>query len=61
MKLAERLIRGTPSPDEFAMFNREVVYVTARARAVLGWSPRVTVDEGLKLTNAWVRAQGLAS
>jgi nucleoside-diphosphate-sugar epimerase len=59
MKLAERLIRGTPSPDELAMFDRDVVYTTTKARARLGWTPRVTVDEGLKLTNAWVRAQGL--
>lgn len=59
MKLAERLIRGTPSPDEFAMFSRDVVYRTTKARTMLGWIPRVTVDEGLKITNAWVRAQGL--
>jgi nucleoside-diphosphate-sugar epimerase len=59
MKLAERLIRGTPSPEEFALFDREVVYRTHKASTVLGWTPRITVDEGLKMTNAWVRAQGL--
>jgi nucleoside-diphosphate-sugar epimerase len=59
MKLAERRIKGTPSPAELDFYSRDVVYTTAKAREVLGFVPHVTVDEGLKITNAWVRAQGL--
>jgi nucleoside-diphosphate-sugar epimerase len=29
----------------------------ARARALLGWEPRVEVDEGLRLTIEWFRGR----
>ncbi len=29
-----------------------------KARQVLGWTPRVNLDEGMKLTEAWLRQEG---
>ena len=34
------------------------VYNTGKAKRVLGWSPRVSIDEGFHRTEAWLRATG---
>lgn len=38
---------------------RRAVYPNDRARAVLGWEPRVGLDEGLSRTRDWLRSEGL--
>jgi nucleoside-diphosphate-sugar epimerase len=38
---------------------RRGTYSVAKARELLGWSPRMPVDEGLDRTIAWLRAEGL--
>jgi nucleoside-diphosphate-sugar epimerase len=40
---------------------RKGTYATAKARRLLGWEPRVGVDEGLERTVAWLREQGFAA
>ena len=35
------------------------VYSTDKARLLLGWSPRISLDEGLRRTQAWLRAIGM--
>jgi len=47
--------------------NREVVktfrshnsFSNARARSVLGWEPAINFEQGMKRTEAWLRAEGL--
>ena len=35
-----------------------VTYTNRRAREVLGWTPRVTLAEGMRRTEAWLRTNG---
>jgi len=37
---------------------RRAAYSTAQARSVLGWEPRVDLDEGMLRTEAWLRTGG---
>ncbi len=39
--------------------SRRAVYPNTRARELLGWEPQVDLDEGLRRTEAWLRASGL--
>jgi nucleoside-diphosphate-sugar epimerase len=47
-------------------FNRDVVrtlhsrnsFSNQKARALLGWEPRVDFEEGMQRTEAWLKAQG---
>jgi nucleoside-diphosphate-sugar epimerase len=38
---------------------RRAVYPNARAREVLGWRPRVTLEDGMARTEDWLREAGL--
>jgi nucleoside-diphosphate-sugar epimerase len=55
------LMRLTPglNADDLIFLMRRAVYPNARAREVLGWEPRVTLDEGMKRTEEWLREAGL--
>jgi len=55
MKWAEGMIRTTPSSQEFALYGRDVFYSGTRAAAALGYQPRVTMEEGVRLSAAWLR------
>jgi nucleoside-diphosphate-sugar epimerase len=39
--------------------SRKAVYSNRRARELLGWEPRVTLEEGMRRTEEWFRAEGL--
>jgi dTDP-glucose 4,6-dehydratase len=63
LELAKRIIRlcrsaseivFRPLPEDDPKVRQPDI---ARARALLGWEPRVDVDEGLALTLAWFRRQ----
>ena len=62
LELAKRIVRVTGSTSEivFGPLPEDDPKVRqpdiARARAVLGWEPRVDTDEGLRLTIDWFRA-----
>jgi nucleoside-diphosphate-sugar epimerase len=38
---------------------RQCTYSIARARAVLGYEPRVGLEEGMQFTEAWLRSSGI--
>ncbi|CAG0951566.1 UDP-glucose 4-epimerase [Anaerolineae bacterium] len=51
-------LRGDPT-DAMGMIKyigRDVVYRTKLAQERLGWSPRYTLEEGMKLTEPWLRS-----
>ena len=54
------LMRLTPgvNPDDLIFLMRRAVYPNARAREVLGWEPRVTLEEGMVRTEDWLRRRG---
>jgi nucleoside-diphosphate-sugar epimerase len=59
--LLRPLMRLTPGvdPDDLQFLMRRAVYPNARARDTLGWSPRVTLEEGMRRTESWFREVGL--
>ena len=55
------LMRLTPGidADDLIFLMRRAVYPNARAREMLGWEPRVTLDDGMARTENWLREVGL--
>jgi len=53
-----RLMPGV-DPDDLVFLMRRATYPNARAREVLGWRPSVTLDEGMRRTEHWLRQEGL--
>jgi nucleoside-diphosphate-sugar epimerase len=55
------LMRLTPgvNADDLIFLMRRAVYPNARAREVLGWEPRVTLEDGMARTERWLREVGL--
>jgi nucleoside-diphosphate-sugar epimerase len=65
--LAQRIKRLSGAPGEIVFQPLHYADVELRipnvekARTVLGWEPRVELDEGLEKTIAWYRTRALAS
>jgi len=59
---AAALVTGAPArghrPD-IAYFMRQSRYSTKQAREVLGWNPRVSLEEAMRDTEAWLTEAGL--
>jgi nucleoside-diphosphate-sugar epimerase len=58
--LLRPLMRLTPGvdPDDLQFLRRHAVFPNARAREVLGWEPEVTLAEGMRRTEGWLRETG---
>jgi nucleoside-diphosphate-sugar epimerase len=55
-------LRGAPNevtPDAIDYFMRRGTYSIARAREVLGYEPAVSLEEGMRRTEEWLRAEGM--
>jgi nucleoside-diphosphate-sugar epimerase len=55
-------IAGRPADvtrEAIRYISRRAVYPNDRARELLGWEPRVTIDEGMRRTEVWLRTEGL--
>ena len=62
MEKAAKLTGKPPMATQFALdytMLRTHGYSTRRAREELGWEPRVALDEGMRRTEQWFRAEGL--
>lgn len=64
--IIQRAARLTPgdnevNPASLRYMLRRGTYSNHKARRVLGWEPRVGVEEGLSRTVAWLREQGFGS
>lgn len=60
----ELAARFTGKPPTFTrnaitFVSRKAGYSNRRARELLGWEPKVTLDEGMRRTEAWFRREGL--
>ena len=55
------LMRVTPGvdPGDLQFVRRHAVFPNARAREILGWEPKVTLEEGMRRTEAWLREEGM--
>lgn len=60
-ELVARLTGRPPSVSRNAivLISRRAVYPNERARQLLGWEPRVDLEEGMRRTEAWLREEGL--
>ena len=62
--LLELRARATGEPadvtrEAIRYITRRAVYPNDRARELLGWEPSVQLGEGMRRTEAWLRAEGL--
>ena len=60
----ETVARITGKPPFFTRYaitfvSRRAAYSNSRAREVLGWEPKVPLEEGMRRTADWFRAEGL--
>jgi nucleoside-diphosphate-sugar epimerase len=55
-----RGVRDEASPDAMYMFARPGAYSIEKARRLLGYAPRVTLAEGMRRSEDWLRAIGEA-
>lgn len=60
MKIAEGMIKKTPTTAEFTMFSRSVSFSTHKAEELLGYRPAFSMAEALPLSVAWLRHNGYA-
>lgn len=47
------------TPEAIVYVSRRASYPNARAREVLGWTPRVELADGMERCRAWAQAEGL--
>jgi 2-alkyl-3-oxoalkanoate reductase len=61
LEVVARLTGGEPELGRDAVWyvSRRAVFPNTRAREELGWEPRVSLDEGMRRTEAWLRGQAL--
>lgn len=61
--LLRRVMRVVPGidPGDIQFLMRRAVYPNARAREVLGWEPKVSLAEGMRRTESWLRETGRLS
>lgn len=59
MKVTESSLRLTPTSDQLKLYGLDAKYHIDKARAVLGYAPKVGISEGLAHSVAWLRQQGL--
>ncbi|HLF28293.1 MAG TPA: NAD-dependent epimerase/dehydratase family protein [Anaerolineae bacterium] len=55
-----KLIRRPPlgTPESIKFLTGSCRYSNAKAQRLLGWSPRVSLDEGMRRTETWLRESG---
>ena len=51
--------RAEVRPASLQFISRKAVFPNARAREVLGWEPKVTLDEGMRRVEEWLRSEAL--
>ncbi len=59
LKLRSDRLLGVPSRGEMALYGSHAVYSNERAQSRLGWSPRLSVSDGLADTAEWLKQEKL--
>lgn len=60
MKSAEQSLKTTPRPEDLTLYSRQARYVSTKAERLLGYRPRVALNDGLVMTVKWLEQVGLA-
>jgi nucleoside-diphosphate-sugar epimerase len=50
--------RRVPLRNMLRFMTGQVTFVNRKARELLGWEPRVSLEKGMRRTEAWLRAEG---
>jgi nucleoside-diphosphate-sugar epimerase len=58
---AQSVVDLYPTPDELHLLRQEVQYSWQRAARVIGFSPSMSLDEGLRQSANWCRVHGVIS
>jgi len=58
-RLGELTGRTDVHPASLQFISRKAVYPNERARRILGWEPKVTLDEGMRRVEEWLRSEAL--
>jgi len=61
MQFAEKSIKATATSTELNLYNRKAVYLTSKAREMLGYHPSFNVDAGLQMSAGWLNHLGLVN
>jgi nucleoside-diphosphate-sugar epimerase len=59
MQYIDKTLKTNPRTYELSLYNREALYVTTKARNMLGYQPTFGVDRGLDFCVEWLRSAGL--
>lgn len=60
MKGLEGILRRAPSPAEFDLYARTATFPATKAEALLGFTPSVSVDDGVRFSADWALHEGVA-
>ena len=55
MKVTESSLKLTPTSDQLKLYGLDVQYPIEKARNQLGYTPQVSVSQGLEFSAAWLR------
>ncbi len=56
----KKMVKSTPTARELEnLYSREAIYVTEKARDLLGFQPQVDLDTGLQMSVCWLELYGL--
>jgi len=58
---AQSVVNLYPTPDELHLLRQNVRYSWERAARVIGFSPSMSLDEGLRQSAEWCRIHGVVS
>jgi nucleoside-diphosphate-sugar epimerase len=59
MQFVEKSITTTPTFADLSLYNRSAIYLSSKARELLGHKPRYDVDAGLQMSVSWLNHLGL--
>jgi nucleoside-diphosphate-sugar epimerase len=59
LQYADKTMKTTPRFAELSLYNRKALYLTTKARDMLGYKPGFGVDRGLDLSVQWLSHVGL--
>jgi nucleoside-diphosphate-sugar epimerase len=58
LKKVEGKLKATPSPEQLSIFSRDVTYDISKAKKMIGFSPKTSIDEGIRISVEWLKHHG---
>jgi nucleoside-diphosphate-sugar epimerase len=59
LRKVEHTLKTTPATDDLRLFNKKSYYIDRKAKAILGYSPTVSITDGLSLSAEWLFHQAV--